>query len=339
MSFQSVIDRGASAGRQAPSSIAPMASSSADDLPTSSPVRIKVVGVGGAGCRALERLVDEGVPGIELVTVDTDWAAVRGSRASRKVELRGGPAVRLGSGGKIDWAARTAEACAQEIREALSGADLVHVVAGLGGGTGTGAAPVVARIAKEAGALTVAAVTLPFGFEGKRRRGNAEEGITALEDVFDAAIVVPADGLLSGLPRSTTLIGAYRALDGVQRQSVVAIAGTLATPGLIGVDFADVASVLSRGGRAGIGLGSGEGEGRAARAAVASSFLPEPLSHAGAMLVHVEGGLDLTVGEVVDVGDLIAREADPRTQIAWAATIDPRMRRNVKLTVIATGFA
>ncbi len=327
----------------ATSSLPTARATTGDEVAPTPYARIKVVGVGGGGCRAIERMMSEGVPGAEFVAFDTDIAATQLWRPTGEtfVHVRGQTGKGMGCGGLPDRAARAAEASEPELRAALSGADLVYIAAGLGGGTGTGAAPVIARIARDLGALTVAAVTRPFAFEGQRRRRVADEGLVAVQDTADAVIVLPCDGLLPGFTRSTTLLDAYRAVDGVLDHGIRTVAGVLDTPGLLGVDFADVASVFRGAGRSGMGTGRAEGESaarHAAHGAVSSALLSAPLGEAAGALVHVVGGDDLTLGDAMEVGDIVYGAVGVRANYVFQATVDPGVHGEVTVTVIGTGL-
>ena len=301
---------------------------------------IRVVGVGGGGLNAVDRMIDAGVSQVEFVAVNTDIQQLRASEAPIKLHIGRELTQGLGSGADPDVGRRAAEDAYDQIKHVLRGSDMVFVTAGEGGGTGSGAAPVVARIARELGALTVGIVTLPFRFEGSRRRGQAEEGVEALRAVCDTVIVIPNDRLLEVLDRSTSMLEAFRVADDVLRQGVQGICDLITTPGLINLDFADVRTIMARAGSAlmGIGFATGENRGRqAAERALSSPLIDGEIVGAKGILLSIAGGDDLTLLEVNDAAEVVRSAATEETNIIFGATIDERLAGQVWVTVIATG--
>ncbi len=301
---------------------------------------IKVVGVGGAGCNAIRRMVAARVQEVELIAVNSDTQALVASLAPVRLRLGDKLTRGLGAGGNPEIGERAAEDSAADVRAALQGADLVFVTAGLGGGTGTGAAPVVARIARDLGALTIGVVTTPFLFEGARRRRVAAAGATALKEEVDTLIVVPNDRLLQLADKRTTLEGAFALADDVLRQGIQGISDTITIPGLVNVDFADVTAIMRDAGSALVAIGRGWGDNRAveaARAAVASPLLDVSIAGAKGVLFTITGS-DYTLVEVSAAAQIIQEAADPEATIIFGAVIDEGMGDEVQMTVIATGF-
>jgi len=301
---------------------------------------IKVVGVGGAGCNAVGRMVAARVQEVEFIAVNTDTQALVAAQAPVTIRLGDKLTKGLGAGGNPEIGERAAEDSAGEVRAALQGADLVFVTAGLGGGTGTGAAPVVARIARDLGALTIGVVTTPFLFEGQRRRRLADAGAAALKGAVDTLIVVPNDRLLQLADKRTTLEGAFALADDVLRQGIQGISDTITIPGLINVDFADVRAIMRDAGSALLAIGRGWGDNRAveaARAAVSSPLLGVSIAGARGVLLTVTGA-DYTLFEVNAAAQLIQEAADPEANIIFGAVIDAAMGDEIQVTVIATGF-
>ncbi|HLG51297.1 MAG: cell division protein FtsZ [Chloroflexi bacterium] len=302
---------------------------------------IKVVGVGGGGSNAVNRMIQAEVRGIEFIAINTDAQALARTDADRKIHIGDKLTKGLGAGGKPEIGTKAAEETSDQIYEALKDADMVFITAGMGGGTGTGAAPVVAQIAQEVGALTVAVVTKPFTFEGARRRNNAEEGIANLRDKVDTLIVIPNDRLLQVVDKKTSIEAAFRVVDEVLQHGIQGIAELITVPGLINLDFADVKAIMSHAGSALMAIGRGEGEERAAaaaRSAIASPLLEVSIDGAKGVLFNVTGGPDLTLFEVNEAADVITKAADPEANVIFGAVIDPHMQGEVKITVIATGF-
>jgi cell division protein FtsZ len=302
---------------------------------------IKVVGVGGGGSNAVNRMINAGLRGVEFVAINTDAQALALSNADKKIHIGGKLTRGLGAGGDPEIGRQAAEETREEITEALEGADMVFVTAGMGGGTGTGGAPIVAQVARELGALTIGVVTRPFGFEGRRRAVAADEGIRTLRQRVNTVITIPNDRLLQVVDKSATVVEAFRVADDVLRQGVQGIADLITVPGLINLDFADVRTVMAEAGSALIGIGVGTGEGRAAtaaHAAIASPLLETSMNGARGVLLNVTGGLDLGLLEVNEAAQVVAKAADPDANIIFGAVIDERIDGEVRITVIATGF-
>ncbi|OGE79037.1 MAG: cell division protein FtsZ [Candidatus Doudnabacteria bacterium RIFCSPHIGHO2_01_FULL_46_14] len=303
--------------------------------------RIKVIGVGGSGHNAIHRMITAGLQSVEFVAINTDAQALHHSKADRKVQI-GKQATRgLGAGMNPDVGRAAAEENKEEILEVLHGADMVFVTCGLGGGTGTGAAPVVAELAKEEGILTVAVVTKPFAFEGAKRRELAEKGLEELKSSVDTIIIIPNDRILQIIDKKTSLLDAFRTVDDVLRQGVQGIADMVTTPGLINVDFADVKSVMTDSGSALMGIGRGSGENRAieaAKQAIDSPLLEVSIDGARGVLFNITGGKDLGMYEVDEAAKIITKSVDSDAKIIFGAVIDEAMSDEVRITVIATGF-
>jgi cell division protein FtsZ len=315
------------------------------EAPQESPARgfteVKIIGVGGGGSNAVNRMVETGVHGVEFIAVNTDAQALQMSTAMRKIQIGGRSARGLGAGGDPQQGERAAEISRDALTSAIAGADMVFLTAGLGGGTGTGAAPIIADIARRERALTVGVVTLPFTFEGFQRRKSAEEGLAHLRDNVDALIVIPNDRLLQMADRQMSLIEAFRLADDVLRHGVQGISDLVTMTGLINLDFADVKSVMQNAGTALMAVGEGRGEGRAmvaARAAVSSPLLDVSIEGARGVLLNVSGGPDLTLAEVTEAAETIQAAVDPDANIFFGAVIHPRQQDEVRVTVIATGL-
>ena len=304
--------------------------------------RIKVIGVGGSGHNAIHRMITAGLQGVEFVAVNTDAQALHHSKADRKVQIGKQTTRGLGAGMNPEVGRGAAEENKDQLNEVLSGSDMVFVTCGLGGGTGTGAAPVVAKIAKEAGILTVGVVTKPFAFEGAKRREIAEAGLEELKEQVDTIIVIPNDRILQIIDKKTSLLDAFRTVDDVLRQAVQGVADLVTLPGLINVDFADVKSVMSDAGSALMGIGRGTGENRAmdaARSAIDSPLLELSIDGARGVLFNITGGKDLGMYEVEEAAKFITKSVDPEAKIIFGAVIDEEMDEEVKITVVATGFS
>ncbi len=317
-------------------------SSQLDGIVPSNAAKIKVVGVGGGGCNAVNRMVLNNLSGVEFWSINTDAQALVQSTGIQRLQIGQKLTRGLGAGGNPAVGQKAAEESSEEIAKALEGADLVFVAAGMGGGTGTGAAPIVAQMAKESGALTVGVVTRPFTFEGRRRTRQAEEGISELQSAVDTLIVIPNDQLLSVISEQTPVQEAFRVADDVLRQGVQGISDIIVIPGMINVDFADVRSVMADAGTALMGIGMGSGKSRASEAAmtaISSPLLETSIDGARGVLLNVTGGADLTLHEVISAGKIISEAVDPDANIILGAVIDERMQGEVRLTVIATGFA
>jgi cell division protein FtsZ len=303
--------------------------------------RIKVVGVGGGGCNAVNRMIDEGMQGIEFITVNTDGQALLLSRAPKRVRIGEKVTRGLGAGGNPEMGAKAAEESAEELYEVLKGSDMVFVTAGLGGGTGTGAAPIVAQIAKEVGALTIGVVTRPFTFEGMRRQQSAEAGISKLKEQADTLIVIPNDRLLQIVDKRASLQDAFQVADDVLRQGIQGISELITVPGLINLDFADVRAIMSEGGAALMAVGKAAGEDRAriaAEMAISSQLLDITIDGARGILFNVTGGSALTLFEVNQAAAIIKETAHPDVNLIFGAVIDPNLGDEIRVTVIATGF-
>ena len=296
---------------------------------------IKVVGIGGGGVNAVNRMIDVGLKGVEFVAINTDAQALLMSDADVKLDIGRELTRGLGAGADPEVGRQAAEDHAQEIEEVLRGADMVFVTAGEGGGTGTGGAPVVARIAKSLGALTIGVVTRPFGFEGRRRQSQAETGVDALRAEVDTLIVIPNDRLLSLTDRNISVIDAFRQADHVLLQGVSGITDLITTPGLINLDFADVKSVMQGAGSALMGIGSARGE---ARAAISSPLLEASIEGAHGVLLSVSGGSDLGLFEINEAARMVSDAAHPDANIIFGAVIDDTLGDEVRVTVIAAGF-
>ena len=312
-----------------------------DGIVPGSAAKIKVVGVGGGGGNAVNRMVLSELNGVEFWTINTDAQALVQSQAMQRLQIGQKLTRGLGAGGNPAMGQKAAEESHDEIQAALEGSDLVFIAAGMGGGTGTGAAPIVAQIAKETGALTVGVVTRPFTFEGRRRTRQASEGIVALQNCVDTLIVIPNDKLLSVISEQTPVQEAFRVADDVLRQGVQGISDIITIPGLVNVDFADVRSVMADAGSAlmGIGLGSGKSRAReAAMTAISSPLLESSIDGAKGVLLNVTGGEDLTLHEVTAASEIISDAVDEDANIIFGAVIDEKMQGEVRITVIATGF-
>jgi cell division protein FtsZ len=302
---------------------------------------IKVVGVGGGGSNAVNRMITAGLRGVEFIAINTDAQALALSNADRKIHVGGKVTRGLGAGGDPEIGRQAAEESREDLVEALEGADMVFVTAGMGGGTGTGGAPIVAQIGRELGALTIGVVTRPFGFEGRRRAAAADEGVRNLRQRVNTVITIPNDRLLQVVDKSATVVEAFRVADDVLRQGVQGIADLITVPGLINLDFADVRTIMAEAGSALIGIGVGNGDGRAAaaaQAAISSPLLETSMDGARGVLMNITGGLDLGLHEVNEAAAVVQKAADPDANIIFGAVIDERLDGEVRITVIATGF-
>lgn len=304
--------------------------------------RIRVVGVGGSGTNAVDHMIDSRVKGVEFIAVNTDAQALHHSSAKKKIHIGKNLTRGLGTGMNPELGNRAAEETKEELIETLKGSDMVFVTSGMGGGTGTGGAPVVARAAKELGALTVAVVTKPFSFEGQQRMRVAEQGLDNLRKEVDALIVIPNDRLLAVVEKETTVKNAFAMCDDILRQAVEGISDIITTPGIINVDFADISAVMENAGSALMGIGSASGEGRAAEAArkaINSPLLELSVSGAKGILFTVSGGEDLGMLEIQEAAKVITESVDPNAKIIFGAIRDDKVKKNeIKITVIATGF-
>ena len=303
--------------------------------------KIKVIGVGGAGGSAVNRLIETGVKGVEFVAVNTDVQALHYNKANKKLHIGKSVTRGLGAGMNPDLGRQSAEESQNEIREILKDADMVFVTCGLGGGTGTGASPIVAEIARDLGALTVAVVTKPFSFEGAQRKNIAERGYTELSDKVDTIITIPNDKLLQVIDKKTSLLDAFSVSDEVLRQGVQGIAELITIPGLINVDFADVKAVMANAGSALMGIGQASGENKAveaAKTAVNSPLLEMSIEGARGILLTITGGQNLGMNDVNEAAKIITASADEDAKIIFGAVIDPKLKDEIKITVVATGF-
>jgi cell division protein FtsZ len=303
--------------------------------------RIKVIGVGGGGCNAVNRMIEEGMQGIEFIAVNTDAQALLLSKAQMRVRIGEKVTRGLGAGGNPEMGRKAAEESAEELYEVLKGSDMVFVTSGLGGGTGTGAAPIVAQIAKEVGALTIGVVTRPFTFEGSRRQASAENGIAKLKEQADTLIVIPNDRLLQIVDKRASLQEAFQLADDVLRQGIQGISELITVPGLINLDFADVRAIMSEGGAALMAVGKASGEDRArvaAEMAISSQLLDITIDGARGILFNVTGGPGLTLFEVNQAAAIIKETAHPDVNLIFGAVIDPALSDEIRVTVIATGF-
>src|SRR4051812_47196166 len=311
------------------------------DLPAENFAQIKVIGVGGGGSNAVNRMIQAGVKGVDFIAVNTDAQALVHSDAPTRIRIGDKLTKGLGSGGNPDTGRRSADESSEELFEVLKGADMVFITAGMGGGTGTGASPIIAQIAREVGALTVGVVTKPFTFEGTRRRLSADEGIEGLKEQVDTLITIPNDRLLQISDKKTTLNEAFRIADDVLRQGIQGISDLITEPGLINLDFADVKTIMQLAGSALMAIGRGTGDSRcidAARQAIESPLLEISIEGAKGVLFNITGGTDLGMLEVHEAASVIQQAADPETNIIFGAVIDPEMGNDVKITLIATGF-
>lgn len=304
--------------------------------------RIKVVGVGGSGNNAISRMIDSKIKGVEFVAINTDAQALHHSKASEKVHIGKNLTKGLGAGMNPEIGRQAAEENRDEIQEVLKGADMVFVTCGLGGGTGSGAAPVVAETAKELGALTVAVVTKPFSFEGAQRRVIGEEALQNLKDRVDTLITIPNDKLLSIIDRKTTLINAFRIVDDILRQGVQGISDLITKPGIVNVDFADVRAIMQDSGSALMGIGISSGENRAseaAKAAINSPLLELSVDGAKGVLFNISGSSDLTMLEINEAANIITESIDPNAKVIFGAVVDDQVKKGeIHITVVATGF-
>jgi cell division protein FtsZ len=306
------------------------------------PAVIRVIGVGGAGSNAVDRMIEVGLQGVEFIAANTDVQALSRSKAKSKIQLGAAVTNGLGAGGDPEVGARAAEESRADIKSALEGADMLFITSGMGGGTGTGGAPIVAEVSREAGALTVAVVTKPFGFERGRRQSIAEEGLDNLRTKVDTLITVPNDRLLGVVQKKVTLLEAFRLADEVLREGVQGISDLITVPGLINLDFADVRAVMADAGTALMGIGTGSGETRAtdaAQAAISSPLLETAIDGATRILFNVTGGSDLSLSEVEEAAQVIRSASDsPDTNVLFGVVVGDEPQDEVRITVLATGF-
>lgn len=302
---------------------------------------IKVIGVGGAGNNAINRMIESGIKGVEFIAVNTDRQALQISKASTRIQIGEKLTRGLGAGANPDIGGQAAEESKSEIAEVLRGADMVFVTAGMGGGTGTGAAPIVAATAKELGILTIGVVTKPFTFEGKKRLTQAERGISNLKDKVDTLVVIPNDKLLQIIDRKTSIVEAFKMADDVLRQGVQGISDLISVPGLINLDFADVKTIMLNTGMAHMGIGRASGENRAedaAKEAIQSPLLETSIEGARGVIINITGGPDLGLQEANTAAELVQRSVDPEANIIFGVVTDESLGDEIQITVIATGF-
>lgn len=302
---------------------------------------IKVIGVGGAGNNAVNRMIEAGIRNVEFIAVNTDRQTLNESKAGSKIQIGEKLTRGLGAGANPDIGAQAAEESRAEIAEVLKGADMVFVTAGMGGGTGTGAASIVASTAKELGILTIGVVTKPFTFEGKKRLAQAERGVASLKGKVDTLVVIPNDKLLQVIDRKTSMVEAFRMADDVLRQGVQGISDLIAVPGLVNLDFADVKTIMLNQGMAHMGIGSASGENRAedaAKQAIQSPLLETSIEGARGIIINITGGSDMGLHEANTAAELVQRSADPEANIIFGTVIDDSMGDELQITVIATGF-
>jgi cell division protein FtsZ len=305
--------------------------------------RIRVIGIGGSGNNAINHMINSNVKDVEFLTINTDAQDLQNSKAKKKIHIGKNLTRGLGAGGNPDFGKRAAEETQEEILEAIRDTDMVFIAGGMGGGTCTGAAPVIARLAKEAGALTVGIVTKPFSFEGQQRMRSAEEGIIALKDEVDAIIIIPNDRLLAIVDRDTSVLNAFALCDDVLRQAVEGISDLITSPGIVNVDFADIRAVMNSAGSALMGIGQASGEKRAeeaAQKAINSPLLEVSIAGARGVLFAIAGGEDLGMLEIQDAAQIITESVDPNARVIFGAFRDDKLKKDeIKVTVIATGFS
>src|ERR1700676_2723642 len=302
---------------------------------------IKVIGLGGGGCNAVNRMIEAGLSGVDFFSINTDVQALRNSKTNNTVQIGSGLTRGLGAGANPNIGREAADESREDLAMLLDGADLVFITAGMGGGTGTGGAPVIAELARESGALTIAVVTKPFGFEGRKRMQAAERGIADLESKVDTLITIPNERILQIIEKRTPLNEAFAYADDVLRQGIQGITDLITQPGLINLDFADVKTIMTDAGTAMMGIGEGTGEHRAADAAqkaIASPLLETTIEGARGVIFNITGGVDLAMYEVNEAAEMISRAVDADAQIIFGASIDPSMGSKVRVTVLAAGF-
>ena len=303
--------------------------------------KIKVIGLGGGGGNAINRMVESGVKGVEFIAANTDLQVLNSSKADVKIQIGASLTDGLGAGARPEIGKEAAVESKKEIEDALTGADMVFVTCGMGGGTGTGAAPIVASCAKEMGILTIGVVTKPFTFEGKKRLTQAERGIESLKGKVDTLVVIPNDKLLQVIDRKTSIVEAFKMADDVLRQGVQGISDLIAIPGLVNLDFADVKTIMLNTGMAHMGIGRASGENRAedaAKQAIQSPLLETSIEGARGVIINITGGSNLGLHEVNTAAELIQRSVDPEANIIFGAVIDESLDEDIVITVIATGF-
>jgi cell division protein FtsZ len=302
---------------------------------------IKVIGVGGGGNNAVNRMIEHGVQGVDFIAVNTDAQALNLSKAETKMQIGAKLTRGLGAGANPDVGKKAAEESREQLEEVLRGADMVFVTAGMGGGTGTGAAPVIAQISRDLGALTVGVVTRPFTFEGRKRAGQAAGGIASMKESVDTLIVIPNDRLLEIVDKNTPMLEAFREADNVLRQGVQGISDLIAVPGLINLDFADVKTIMASKGSALMGIGVATGENRAteaAKKAISSPLLETSIDGAQGVLMNITGGTNLSLYEVQEAADIVASASDEEVNMIFGSVINENLKDEIVVTVIATGF-
>ena len=312
-----------------------------DNRITDGNANIKVIGVGGAGNNAVNRMIEADIKGVEFIAINTDRQALQKSKAPTKIQIGEKITKGLGAGANPDIGAQSAEETKSEITEALRGADMVFVTAGMGGGTGTGATSIVAGAAKEMGILTIAVVTKPFTFEGKKRLSQAERGVESLKGKVDSLVVIPNDKLLQIIDRKTSIVEAFKIADDVLRQGVQGISDLIAIEGLVNLDFADVKTIMLNRGMAHMGIGRASGENRAedaAKQAIQSPLLETSIEGARGVIINITGGSDIGLQEINTAAELVQRSVDPEANIIWGSVIDESLGDEIVITVIATGF-
>lgn len=303
--------------------------------------KIKVIGVGGGGNNAVNRMIDDGVQGVEFIAVNTDAQALNLSKADITMQIGETLTRGLGAGANPEIGRKAVEESRQQLQEILQGADMVFVTAGMGGGTGTGAAPAIAHIARELGALTIGVVTRPFAFEGRKRAVNAASGIEAMKKAVNTLIIIPNERLLQIVDKKTPMLEAFREADSVLRQGVQGISDLIAVPGLINLDFADVKTIMSNNGTALMGIGIASGEGRAvdaAKMAISSPLLETSINGAQGVLMNITGGMNLSLYEVQEAADIVAAATDQQLNMIFGSVINEKLTKEIMVTVIATGF-
>ncbi|MDD4842891.1 MAG: cell division protein FtsZ [Anaerotignum sp.] len=311
------------------------------DIPMSSVAQIKVIGVGGGGNNAVDRMIEDGLDGVEFISINTDGQALAKARTTTKIQIGEKLTKGLGAGGNPEIGEKSVTETQDEIAQALRGSDMVFITAGMGGGTGTGAAPRIAAISKELGILTVGVVTKPFNFEGKKRMSNAEKGIMELKKNVDTLVIIPNQRLLSIIDKKTTLTAAFKKADEILRQGVQGIADLISKPGVINLDFADVRTVMANKGIAHMGIGHASGENKAeiaAKMAIQSPLLETTIEGAKSVLINFSGDMNLGLLETEEAADLIREAIDPDAEIIFGTTINEELDDEVIVTVIATGL-
>jgi cell division protein FtsZ len=312
------------------------------DMDIDQVARIKVIGVGGGGNNAVNRMIEAGVQGVEFIAVNTDAQALNLSKAEIKMQIGAALTRGLGAGANPEVGRKAVEESRKQLQEVLKGADMVFVTAGMGGGTGTGAAPAIAQISRELGALTIGVVTRPFGFEGRKRATNAQNGIDLMREAVDTLIIIPNDRLLQIVDKKTPMIQAFREADNVLRQGVQGISDLIAVPGLINLDFADVKTIMTNQGTALMGIGVAKGPNRAveaAKKAISSPLLETSINGAQGVLMNITGGSNLSLFEVQEAADLVASASDHELNMIFGSIINDSLKDEIMITVIATGFA